>query len=64
MSECILCSDDESPLYRCKECGELYYEYCGSVEDKVCNDCFDYDEEDNDLEDYGEDLEYDHDLDY
>jgi hypothetical protein len=64
MSECKFCGDDESPLYKCKECGELYCEFCGSVEDKICSDCFDYNEDDYKIENYGEDLEYDYDMDY
>jgi hypothetical protein len=48
MSECRFCGDDESTLYKCKECGELYCEFCGSVEDKLCSDCMDYDDDDYD----------------
>jgi len=50
MPECELCGETEDKVYKCKVCGTRFCEHCGSPEDKLCIDCLD--EEEYDEEDY------------
>lgn len=63
MPVCDICGESEDELYRCKKCGATYCEWCGSIEDALCSNCFeeeDYTEEENEpFEEPGEDLFYD-----
>ena len=56
MPKCDLCGIDEDQLYKCKECGRKFCEWCGDVNEKMCIDCLDalededWDDEDDDEE--------------
>ena len=58
MPECEICGETDVETYRCKKCGTLFCEYCGSAEDKLCLDCIEEEEyeEDDEEEDYEEEV--------
>ena len=63
MPVCDICGESEDSLYRCKQCGARFCEWCGSIDDKLCSNCFDEEEDDTDYKDEpdeepGEDLFY------
>ena len=39
MYECEYCGETEIRINKCKVCGARFCEYCGSSEDKVCINC-------------------------
>jgi hypothetical protein len=49
MPECECCGEIEEKIYKCKRCGAIFCEYCGSPEDRLCIGCLDE-------EDYEEDI--------
>ena len=53
MPTCEVCGEEEYSVTKCKTCGTKFCEYCGSMEDKLCIQCMDYDDEDDDEEDEG-----------
>lgn len=50
MPKCDKCGEEEDQLYKCDNCGEMFCDWCGSKEDKLCIDCMEDDEEDWDAE--------------
>jgi hypothetical protein len=46
MPICEICGEDEELVTKCKKCGKLFCEYCGSSDDRLCNDCLDYEDDD------------------
>jgi predicted ATP-dependent serine protease len=59
---CDICGETEDRLYKCKQCGARFCEWCGSIDDSLCSNCFDEEDDDEyeeDDEEYGEDLFYD-----
>jgi hypothetical protein len=53
MPKCECCGETEEKIYKCKRCGTRFCEYCGSPEDRLCIECLDEEEYD---EDYEEDV--------
>ena len=47
MSECEVCGEVEDTLYTCEVCSVKFCEYCGDTEEKICLDCLDEDEDDD-----------------
>lgn len=61
MPVCDLCGESEDTLYKCKKCGVSFCEWCGSIEDGFCSDCFEeveYDEDEPEPFEAGEDVFY------
>jgi len=52
MPGCDLCGETEPKVYTCKVCGSKFCEYCGSIEDRTCTDCMDYDEDEESDDDW------------
>ena len=50
---CEVCGEEETTVTKCKTCGTKFCEYCGSNDDKLCIECMDYKEDDE--EGYTED---------
>jgi hypothetical protein len=42
MPTCDICREEEDTLTKCTTCGSNFCEYCGSIEDKLCVDCYEY----------------------
>ncbi len=45
--ECEICGELVDKVYKCKVCGTLFCEECGSVEDKLCLTCLEEEEEED-----------------
>jgi hypothetical protein len=41
MPECFICGMEAEPIYKCKTCGELFCEDCGSPIGELCLYCED-----------------------
>jgi hypothetical protein len=50
MPKCECCGEIEEQIYRCKKCDARFCECCGSQEDKLCIECLDEEEYDEDYE--------------
>ena len=53
MPTCELCGEVEDSVTKCKTCGKNFCEYCGHVDDKLCIECMDSDDEDAPEDDNG-----------
>jgi hypothetical protein len=50
MPECECCGETEDKIYKCKRCGTNFCQFCGSPMDKLCIECLDEEEYDEDYE--------------
>jgi len=46
MPECEICGEKVDKVYRCKRCDALFCAECGSISDKLCIDCSEEEEDD------------------
>ena len=58
MPECKICGETDVETYKCKKCGTLFCEYCGSAEGKLCLDCIEEEEYEEGDEEEGYEEEY------
>ena len=61
MPKCKICGEDEDKLYKCKKCGTQFCEWCGDIEEMICMDCLDAEEDDDSAEDDDDDFAEDDD---
>jgi len=50
MPECEICGEQVNKVHRCKNCDALFCAECGSISDKLCTDCLEEDEDEEDFE--------------
>ena len=46
LPRCQICGNNVEKTYKCTVCGEKFCEWCGDVNDKICIDCLDSQEQD------------------
>jgi len=39
LSECEICGEEVSKIYRCESCEVLFCKDCGSTTDMICSEC-------------------------
>ena len=47
MPKCKICGENEDKLYKCKKCGTQFCEWCGDIDEMICMDCLDKQEDKN-----------------